>query len=302
MLFSILIANYNNGKFFSDCYKSILNQTYQNWEVIIVDDCSEDNSLEIIENLTRGDHRFKVFKNDKNRGCGFTKNRCGNLAKGEICGFLDPDDTIKPLALEIMAEKFQNDEKLALVSSRYEFVDEKLNYLSDGVIGGEIPIGKSYLTSFKGEITHFAVFKRKYFLQKNGIDLRMKRAVDQDLYLKLEECGKHCFVNKVLYSYRQNTNGISQNENWNKSVYWAIYARKKAHKRRKKSNVKCENIAKSELNSIESKFLFDSFMRKPRGHKFMGRLYLLIMSIIKFPSDRFFLKLKYLIILLIRFD
>ena len=49
MKFSILIANYNNGKFFQDCYKSILQQTYQNWEVVILDDASTDNSVEVIK-------------------------------------------------------------------------------------------------------------------------------------------------------------------------------------------------------------------------------------------------------------
>ena len=51
MKFSILIANYNNGKFFQDCYKSILQQTYQNWEVVILDDASTDNSVEVIKNI-----------------------------------------------------------------------------------------------------------------------------------------------------------------------------------------------------------------------------------------------------------
>ena len=53
--FSILIANYNNGKYFKECYHSLINQTYENWEVIIIDDASTDNSVEIIESLIKDD-------------------------------------------------------------------------------------------------------------------------------------------------------------------------------------------------------------------------------------------------------
>ena len=66
MKFSILIANYNNGKFFQDCYKSILQQTYQNWEVVILDDASTDNSVEVIKNIIQNDSRFRWYENEKN--------------------------------------------------------------------------------------------------------------------------------------------------------------------------------------------------------------------------------------------
>ena len=66
MLFSILIANYNNGKFFKDCYDSIINQTYDNWEAIIVDDHSADQSVELIKAIIKEDARFKLYENENN--------------------------------------------------------------------------------------------------------------------------------------------------------------------------------------------------------------------------------------------
>lgn len=83
-LFSLLIANYNNGKFFQDCYNSIMAQTYSNWEVIIVDDASTDNSVAIIKKIIGDDTRFKVYENPENKGCGFTKRKCAELATGEL--------------------------------------------------------------------------------------------------------------------------------------------------------------------------------------------------------------------------
>ncbi len=100
MKFSILIANYNNGKYIRQCFDSILAQTWKDWEVIIVDDGSTDDSVEVIENLIKDDSRFKLFASERNLGCGSAKRRCAELATGTICGYLDPDDALTPDALD----------------------------------------------------------------------------------------------------------------------------------------------------------------------------------------------------------
>ncbi|WP_146897101.1 glycosyltransferase family 2 protein, partial [Chryseobacterium lathyri] len=61
---TVLIANYNNGRFFKECFDSLLSQTLTDWEAIILDDASTDNSLELIRNITEKDSRFKIFTND----------------------------------------------------------------------------------------------------------------------------------------------------------------------------------------------------------------------------------------------
>ena len=89
-LFSVLIANYNNGIFLMDAINSIRCQSYQQWEIIIVDDASDDCSHDIYKKLEYDD-RVHIFYNGMNRGCGYTKRRCVDLANGPLCGFLDPD-------------------------------------------------------------------------------------------------------------------------------------------------------------------------------------------------------------------
>ena len=126
-LFSILIAQYNNGKYFEDCYKSIIAQTYQNWEVIIVDDGSTDDSVAVMKEIIGDDARFKIEVNSENRGCGFTKRRCAELATGEICAFLDPDDAITPEALQIMVEEHKKHPDAAMIYSKPFWCDEHLN-------------------------------------------------------------------------------------------------------------------------------------------------------------------------------
>jgi glycosyltransferase involved in cell wall biosynthesis len=227
-LFSILLANYNNASFLSDCLESIYKQTYKYWEVIFIDDCSKDNSLYIINEYAAKDNRIKVFSNEVNKGCGFTKARCIEYASGELCGFLDPDDVLLSNALEIMTQKHLKYSDAALIYSQRFHCDEKMHIfdVSDDDTGKFVSQLDTPL------INHFAVFKKKKYAQTIGIDTYMKRAVDQDLYLKLEETGKIVFIPEPLYLYRHNVNSISLNTNEYKAQAWHIYANSNACKRR----------------------------------------------------------------------
>src|ERR1700750_795113 len=100
MKFSILIAHYNNALLFKDCYGSLLTQTYKNWEAIILDDASSEDEKAQIKAIIAGDERFKFFENEQNSGVGVTKSKLIELASGDICGFVDPDDAILPDAIE----------------------------------------------------------------------------------------------------------------------------------------------------------------------------------------------------------
>jgi len=291
-LFSILIANYNNGCFFKDCYESILNQSYQNWEVIIVDDCSTDDSINIINELIAGDSKFKLFKNSKNFGCGYTKNRCADLAEGEILGFLDPDDALKENALEVMVNAHNERPEMSIISSRYEFVDLYMKIIQKSEQGGAIPSGKSYLTSIPGIITAFATFKKHKYSLSTGINSKMKRAVDQDLYYKLEEHGNHFFMDVYLYLYRIHSNSISANENKYKAQYWHFYAMVQAYKRRKRLKLKIDNFSLTEYKKIKANYYLSRFERANNLNQFCKKRFFLILSILSFPTYKLRYKLK----------
>ena len=89
-LVSVIMPSYNTARFIGNSIKSVLNQTYTNWELIIVDDCSTDNTDEVVENFK--DKRIKFFKNKKNYGAAFSRNRALKLAEGRWIAFLDSDD------------------------------------------------------------------------------------------------------------------------------------------------------------------------------------------------------------------
>lgn len=294
-LFSILVANYNNGHFFKDCYASILNQTYTNWEVIIVDDGSTDDSIEVIKQIVGDDKRFKLFVNEENKGCGYTKNRCAKLAQGEVLGFLDPDDALTATALAIMSEAHYLNREAAIITSKYELVDLQMNFIQTGSHGECIPENKSYLTYGYGAMTHFATFKKDKFELTEGINKKMKRAVDQDLYYKMEEVGNHLFLDRILYQYRIHSNSISANENKYKAEYWHFYAMLKAYNRRVKLNLLIDNLSKIQIKKMKSNYFISRFKMARDKKKICTQYFFLLKSIIVFPRYNIRYKIKSLI-------
>ena len=250
--FSLLLANYNNSQFISECLDSVYRQSYTNWEIIFVDDCSKDNSLEIINRHAVNDKRIIVTSNEQNKGCGFTKAKCVQLASGDFCGFLDTDDALMPNAIEIMVNKHIEYPNAALVYSRRFHCNSKLKIKN---------ISNDDTNKFISQlatplVNHFATFKKYLYDQTSGIDTYMKRAVDQDLYLKLEEKGNVVFIPEVLYLYRHNNNSISLNTNEYKAQAWHIYANGNACKRRDLSlDDYCSIIKPGKFISFMLKFL-----------------------------------------------
>lgn len=222
MKFSLLIAHYNNFEYFQDCYQSILAQTYPNFEVIILDDCSTDNSWEKVKKLVKDDSRFKLFQNEENKGVGYTKAKLIELAKGEICGFLDPDDALVPTALENSLSNFS--ENIIAVYSQIKMCDNQLNFIKLFPNQNQVKNNNPYFLNIFFTINHFFAFRKTAYLKTEGINPELTSAVDQDLYLKLYEQGNIKFIKTPHYIYRLHDKGVSQekskkgklNSNWHK--------------------------------------------------------------------------------------
>ena len=95
---SVIMPSFNTGRFIKEAINSVINQTYTNWELIIVDDCSNDDTNEIINSFE--DSRIKYLKNDTNMGAAICRNRALKEAKGKWIAFLDSDDLWKKDKLE----------------------------------------------------------------------------------------------------------------------------------------------------------------------------------------------------------
>lgn len=235
-LFSVLIANYNNGQYLQEAIDSVLAQSYPNWEIILVDDGSTDNSREIYSTL-KDNPRIHIYYNDKNEGCGYTKRRCAELANGELCGFLDADDILLQDALEHHVNAHTQHPEASCIFSQFYYCDAYLNVTSE-LRQLVIPQGESYFTHRDYLPEHLASFKRISYQQTTGIDPTLPAAVDQDLYFKLEEVAPIRVIDRFTYKYRQSTNQLSQGERQWQTYYWNLLVRQRTCERRGLSNEK----------------------------------------------------------------
>lgn len=251
MKFSVLIANYNNGKFFKECYDSIIAQDYKNWEAIILDDASTDDSVEVIKKLTGSDERFKIYRNEENSGVGITKSKLIELADGDICGFVDPDDAITPNALSSSIKIFQKQQNVVLTYSKFAKCDENLKILEVPKIAQQVINNSPYFFNCPVNIVHFVCFRKEIYNQTEKMNTVMKIAEDQDLYLKMYEKGKVKFINETNYLYRLHSGGISQNDNKPKSREYFAKVIFNTMKRRKLSSINGNVIPKEYTEAQE---------------------------------------------------
>ena len=128
-LFSVIVANYNNGAFLNELIESIRSQTYSHWQLVIVDDCSTDNSRNILTAF-QDDPRVKILFHKQNLGAAAAFKSAADAATGEIIGMLGADDALTPLAIETMLQLHRLHPEASLICSNLYQCDERLNTLS----------------------------------------------------------------------------------------------------------------------------------------------------------------------------
>ena len=160
-LVSIITPTYNSEKFISATILSLLSQTYTNWEMIVVDDCSTDTTEEIIQKFIKEDSRISFYQLQKNSGPGIARNQAVDLAKGRYIAFLDSDDLWKPEKLQKQME-FLTLNNLPFTFSFYECIDEEGKPLNLKI---EAPLKLHYwqlfFCNFVGNLT--GIYDTNYF-------------------------------------------------------------------------------------------------------------------------------------------
>jgi glycosyltransferase involved in cell wall biosynthesis len=207
-LCSVIIAQYNNGKYFSELYQSLINQDTQNFEVIIVDDCSTDETISIVKEIIKDDNRFKLVKHQINKGVGGAFKTAMNYVSSDIVLMLGAEDALLPNALSKLVESHIANPDASLINFPFYFCDQKLNIISKS----------TYKHDFEGEYFFWFTlgvdtFKKSCYDKTLGFNDTMRSAIDQDICFKLEEVGKPIFIDEPLTLYRKNKKGISQGKN-----------------------------------------------------------------------------------------
>ena len=127
-LVSVIMSVYNGEKYLVQAIDSILNQTYQNFEFIIIDDCSTDNSSHILQEYAQKDSRIKIIKKEKNIGIkGFIKNlNLGiSIAKGKYIARMDADDISLPERFQKQVDFLENNPEITLVGAQLNLINEQ---------------------------------------------------------------------------------------------------------------------------------------------------------------------------------
>nr|WP_315200385.1 glycosyltransferase family 2 protein [uncultured Flavobacterium sp.] len=205
-LVSIITPSFNSERFIAETIRSVQNQTHQNWEMIIIDDCSTDKTVSIIEQFVINDKRIRFFQLEKNLGAGIAREMALSKAIGDYISFLDADDLWKPLKLEKQLQ-FLKENKAPFTFSFYDCIDEVGNSLNKRV---EAPINLSYrqlfFCNYVGNLT--GIYEVNYF-GKIAISSTRKRQ-DWMVWLTiLKKIGKAKPVPESLAFYRIRNNSLS---------------------------------------------------------------------------------------------
>lgn len=206
-LVSIIVPNYNCSKYIKETIESVLAQTYTNWEMLIVDDCSTDESFNIAHSYAIKDSRIKLFQNKINSGAAISRNNALDLAKGEYVAFLDSDDLWECDKLQKQI-KFMNENCVDFCYSRYDLIDEEGTSL--GVIA-RIPKKLSFLKLLHHDFIGCLTAIYRFDISKNIRSINIKNNNDYGLFLQVIRNSKNAMgINDILAHYRIRKNGISR--------------------------------------------------------------------------------------------
>jgi len=198
---SVIMGVYNGGHRLTKAVDSIMNQTYDNFEFIICDDASDDNSYLTLKKLRESNDRIILIKNEKNMGLAAALNNCLEIAKGEYIARMDDDDDSHPTRFEKQVDFLDKYDDYAIVGS-------SVNMCDDGGVWGKL--------IYSGERSSLDIYKRKTFfhptvmirkqplLSVNGytVDQYTKRTEDFDLWVKMYHAGyKGYNTEEVLLDY-----------------------------------------------------------------------------------------------------
>jgi glycosyltransferase involved in cell wall biosynthesis len=220
MLVSIIIPNYNGAKYLPYCIQSVLNQTYSNWELIIVDDCSTDNSVSIVDQYIKKDSRIQLLKNGTNSGVMKTRNKAVEIAKGDIFAFLDSDDIWHENKLQEQIAIYKMNPNIVLVFSNYEYINIYGDALNKII---KAPIRVTYQMLLK--TNYIGCSTATYNAKVLGKRYFYGDVEDYVLWLSiLKEKYNAINVNKCLVQYRISQKGsVSYNKFKRAIMQWDTY-------------------------------------------------------------------------------
>ena len=220
MKVSIITPTYNCAHFIGETIESVINQTYQDWEMLIVDDCSKDNTEEIVKQYSQNDNRIKYIKIEQNSGAAMARNKAMELATGKYMAFLDSDDIWAKDKLDKQI-KFMEENNYNITCTEYEQIDEVGQSLNKIIkVKKKVDYNGVLLTCPVGNST---VMYNVENLGKFEVPNIRKRN-DDALWLQMLKKEKYIYgMDDVLMKYRIRSNSISSNKIDLVKYHWYLY-------------------------------------------------------------------------------
>ncbi len=217
-LISIITPSYNSAKFIGDAIQSVLNQTYTNWEMVIVDDCSKDETVEIIQQYK--DERIRLIQLQENSGPAIARNTAIEAAQGRYIAFLDSDDQWLPEKLEKQL-RFMQDNDIAFSYTKYK------NMTEDGTETNVI-VNVPEKVTYEDLLKHNVIGCLTVMVDKDKagevamVNIRTRQ--DYVLWLHLCKRGFTAYgLQEVLAKYRLVENSVSSNKLKMAKQNWKVY-------------------------------------------------------------------------------
>ncbi len=204
---SVVIPAYNRASVLSRAINSVLAQTYQDFEIIVVDDCSQDNIDEIMKSFV--DSRINYIKHETNKGGNAARNTGIKVAKGELIAFLDSDDEWLATKLEKQVALFA-DPTIGLVYCGFNYIEEGNDIRQDRLTNLMNNYRQDLVVSNFVGTTSVAIVRKKLLNEINGFDEKMRSSQDWDLYLRLSDRCEFGCVSELLVNYFIDRKGKKQ--------------------------------------------------------------------------------------------
>lgn len=216
---SIILPVYNSEKYIKNTINSILNQTYQDYELLIIDDASTDNSLNIVNELKND--KFIILKNEKNKGVAFSRNKGINKAKGRFIAFIDSDDIWEKEKLEKQI-KFMKDKDIAFSFTSYKRIKED----GEEITNVNAPYEVDYEELLKNTIIlNSTIMLDTLKIDKDLIQMpEIRITEDTAMYLKILRNGCKAYgLNEILLKYTVRNKSLSSNKFKSMLSLWKVY-------------------------------------------------------------------------------
>lgn len=213
-LISIIVPIYNVAPYLENCLDSIINQTYKNIEIICIEDCSTDNSADILKRYQKLDSRIVAIYNNTNEGIGITRQTALKIAKGEFIGFVDSDDFICINMYEELYQNAINHNADIVVCGNY-IIKDSIFYKQKQLMNYDLFDNEtSILQLLDGKISFYCwnkLYKKSLF---SNIEFSKTRySEDVNIVTKLlYKANKVLCIDKCLYFYRERTDSITHSK------------------------------------------------------------------------------------------